>query len=56
MKAITQPEQQKLDELKRACCLQNNIELIEVPYTMRDKEIKTLVKNRLNDYLAREQS
>ena len=43
-KAIAQPEQQELDELKRAYCLQNNIELIEIPYTMRDKEIKTLLK------------
>ena len=44
MKAITQPEQQELDERKRAYCLQNNIELIEIPYTMRDEEIKTLLK------------
>ena len=48
-------EQQELDERKRAYCLQNNIELIEIPYTMRDEEIKTLLKNRLNDYLEREQ-
>lgn len=31
------------------------IELIEIPYTMRDEEIKTLLINRLNDYLKREQ-
>ena len=54
MKAITQPEQQGLDERKRAYCLQNNIELIEIPYTMRDEELR-LYLNRLNDYLKREQ-
>ena len=47
-KRLSLQEQQELDVLIA-------IELIEIPYTIRDEEIKTLLKNRLNDYLAREQ-
>ena len=48
-KAITQPEFEqriftRIVGTRCAYCLQNNIELIEIPYTMRDEEIKTLLK------------
>lgn len=44
-------EQQDRDQRKAQYCLDNNIELINIPYWLEPQEVQQLIKDKLNDYL-----
>ena len=46
--------QQERDKRKKEYCENNNIILIEIPYWVPDERVKSLIVNKLNDYLERE--
>ena len=57
--AYTLAEQQERDNKKRAYCIEHGIELIEIPYSYSDEDIKkiiTEIANKYNDYSNRKQA
>lgn len=44
-------DQKYRDELKRELCKQNNITLIEVPYTVKHADIEQFLRNKIKEYL-----